>query len=168
MQGSEAKKKQTLRSPSRALLSKKRRYAEKSNISTLNLNGTVVATANARTEHSNAAVENFKIKEFISFLESDGATENSNLNFLDPWAERVKITVNLKNKAAAAPVYCWINKENGKKYIGSGVNLYSRISDYFYASYLLRVKKFAIVRALVKYGMVNFSLIVLEIINPEN
>ena len=59
-------------------------------------------------------------------------------------------------------VYCWVNNINKKYYIGSGDPLYLRISDYFQDWYLIHRTNLYIVRALSKYGMINFSLIILE------
>jgi len=65
-------------------------------------------------------------------------------------------------------VYAWFNKINGKIYIGSGNPLYLRISDYYQKGYLESRTNLSIVRALNKYGMINFSLIILEYTESEN
>ena len=65
-------------------------------------------------------------------------------------------------------VYCWVNNVNGKYYIGSGDPLYVRLSDYYQPWYLLSRFNLYIVRALVKHGMTNFSLIILEYSSPED
>jgi group I intron endonuclease len=59
-------------------------------------------------------------------------------------------------------IYCWINKKTEKFYIGSGDPLYLRISDYYQSWYYLSHSNLYIVRALFKYGMSNFSLVILE------
>nr|YP_009262017.1 GIY-YIG endonuclease [Chrysoporthe austroafricana]AMX22092.1 GIY-YIG endonuclease [Chrysoporthe austroafricana] len=59
-------------------------------------------------------------------------------------------------------VYCWFNNINGRYYIGSGNPLYSRLSDYYQDWYYLSRASTYIVRALSKYGMDNFSLVILE------
>lgn len=53
---------------------------------------------------------------------------------------------------------------NGKYYIGKGKDLYKRISDY-YRSYYLQNNKHSslIVKAILKYGMESFVLLVLDI-----
>jgi len=66
----------------------------------------------------------------------------------------------LKDKSG---VYCWFNRQTSKFYIGSAVNLITRINRYFQNSYLLSRVTLIITRALVKYGINNFSLIILEI-----
>jgi group I intron endonuclease len=65
-------------------------------------------------------------------------------------------------------IYCWINKETGKFYIGSGDPLYLRISDYYQAWYYISHSNLYIVRALFKYGMENFSLVILEYCESYN
>ena len=62
-------------------------------------------------------------------------------------------------------MYRWINKVNGKSYIGSSVNLNARLSHYlspnFLAKKILRSKS-AIYNALLTYNYENFSLEILE------
>jgi len=70
-----------------------------------------------------------------------------------------------KNKVG---VYAWVNKVNGKVYIGSGDPLYVRLSDYFQPWYLKARYNLYIVRALSKYSMANFSLAILEYTDSEN
>jgi group I intron endonuclease len=54
-------------------------------------------------------------------------------------------------------VYLWMNKSGGKTYVGSSVNLYSRISYYFGLKKLHGI----IGSALLKYGLVNFILTII-------
>ena len=107
-----------------------RKRSDKDNISTLNLNGSV--------DKPDAAAENLNINKFICELAVYDTPVISNLIFFNPLAQCGEISAKLKNKGG---VYCWINKLNGKKYIGSGVNLYRRLSDYFYVSYLFKGEK---------------------------
>jgi group I intron endonuclease len=87
-------------------------------------------------------------------------------------------------------IYAWVNMENGNYYIGSGNPLYLRISDYYQNWYLLSHSNLYIVRAALslsllereraaspllrrgdafnKYGMNNFTLVILEYANPES
>jgi len=65
-------------------------------------------------------------------------------------------------------VYCWFNRINGKFYIGSGDPLYLRISDYYQPWYFLARPNLYIVRAMVKYGLDNFSLTILEYTDSKN
>ena len=65
-------------------------------------------------------------------------------------------------------IYAWVNKINGKVYVGSGDPLYLRISDYYQSWYLNNRTNLYIVKALNKYGMENFTLVILEYTNSEN
>lgn len=79
--------------------------------------------------------------------------------YLNPLNKRQDICKDLKNKSG---IYCWFNNLNGKFYIGSGISLQNRINDYFQPSYLLKKSNLIIVRSIIKYGMDNFILIILE------
>nr|YP_007476146.1 hypothetical protein H891_mgp40 [Nuclearia simplex]AGE93647.1 hypothetical protein [Nuclearia simplex] len=61
-------------------------------------------------------------------------------------------------------IYCWVNLINGKTYIGSSLNLGSRLRDYFKHSFLIHPKnnKLLIYKAILKYGYSNFKLEILE------
>ena len=69
-----------------------------------------------------------------------------------------------KNKVG---VYCWFNLVNGKFYIGSSNHLHLRLSHYYKNSYYSARPNTLIVRALSRYGMENFSLIILEYTTPD-
>ena len=58
-------------------------------------------------------------------------------------------------------VYAWVNTINNKLYIGSNP-LYLRLSDYYQFWSLLSRDNLSIVRALSKYGMVRFYLVILN------
>lgn len=71
----------------------------------------------------------------------------------------------IKNKTLnKSGVYLWHNKVTDKYYIGSSINLYQRISRYFQPGYLNYVnhKNLPIIRALQKYKMKSFILVILE------
>jgi len=61
-------------------------------------------------------------------------------------------------------VYRWVNKINGKSYIGSSMSLSNTFTIYYSLSSLKRKVKGSIIiyRALLKYGYSNFSLDILE------
>ena len=72
------------------------------------------------------------------------------------------------DNSSKSGVYAWINKVNQKFYIGSGDPLYLRLSDYYQNWYIRKRSGLPIVRALTKYGMENFSLVILEYTDPNN
>jgi group I intron endonuclease len=67
----------------------------------------------------------------------------------------------LKNSIAKAGVYRWVNKLNGKTYIGSATDLRTRFYVYFSAKRLID-SKMAIYKAILKHGYSNFRLEILE------
>lgn len=71
----------------------------------------------------------------------------------------------LKDKAG---IYCFINKVNGKFYIGSSVNLKKRVYDYFSKSYYKKSENTIIQKAILKYGLANFELAILETSNNSD
>ena len=62
----------------------------------------------------------------------------------------------------------WTNKLNGKKYVGSSVDLRRRLSEYYKISKLLNEKSMPIYVALLKYGYQNFTLTILEICDRDS
>jgi len=81
--------------------------------------------------------------------------------FHNPNKERDLIKNKTLNKSG---IYLWHNKITDKYYIGSSINLYKRISRYFQPAYLNYVthKDLPIIRALQKYKMENFILVILD------
>ena len=68
-------------------------------------------------------------------------------------------------------VYRWVNKINGKSYIGSSVSLSLRLSNYFSLNYLVkRTSQYnsKIYNALLAHGHENFSLEILQYCNRPN
>ena len=61
-------------------------------------------------------------------------------------------------------VYLWINKYHGNTYVGSSTNLRSRLSGYFSLKYVHGI----IGLALLKYGLVNFLLLIVIICAQRN
>jgi hypothetical protein len=102
--------------------------------------------------------DNLEKKRIITLL---GLPEDHKLIFISPVAQRKEIAVHLINKSG---VYCWLNKVNGKKYVGSGGNIYRRVSDYFRPSYLVTKNFLTIVKAIQKYSLNNFTLVILELV----
>ena len=85
--------------------------------------------------------------------------------YIDPLNQRDLIRKDNNDKIG---IYCWINNINEKFYIGRGAPLYLRISDYYQNWYYYTCTNLNIVKALTKYGMRNFSLVILEYTNSEN
>jgi group I intron endonuclease len=81
-------------------------------------------------------------------------------NFL---IDKSKINKTLKNKAG---VYMLLCNTSAKYYIGSSINLENRLKQY-YSPVVRQNEDFIIYRALNKYGLNNFSLIILEICEPD-
>ena len=80
--------------------------------------------------------------------------------------DRINILKEQRNKSA---VYCLINKVNGHTYVGSSINLVSRMRNYFNKAFLKSKQNanMPIVKALLKYDYFNFSLLILEYVEPE-
>jgi group I intron endonuclease len=57
---------------------------------------------------------------------------------------------------------------NGKKYVGSSLDLRRRFLEYYNVNRLLNEKSMPINAALLKYGYTNFSLTILEICNQDS
>jgi len=65
-------------------------------------------------------------------------------------------------------VYNLTNKLNGKKFIGSSVNLRRKLLEYYNINRLLLGVSIPIYKALLKYGYFNFSLDILEFYYKDN
>lgn len=64
-------------------------------------------------------------------------------------------------------IYRWVNKINGKTYVGSAVEIVVRLYAY-YSVKRLNGSNMAIYKALLKYGHSNFRLEIIEYCEPEN
>lgn len=68
-------------------------------------------------------------------------------------------------------IYRWVNKINGESYVGSSVNLSSRLSSYLSINYLTKTASIynsKIYNALLAYGYNNFRLEILEYCDRSN
>jgi len=74
---------------------------------------------------------------------------------------RVNIFKEQKDKSG---IYCLINKNNGHSYVGSSINLASRMRNYLNTAFLKSKQNInmPIVKALLKYNPSNFKLLILE------
>jgi group I intron endonuclease len=68
----------------------------------------------------------------------------------------------MSKEGVVAGVYLWINKTNGHMYVGSSIDLRSRLSDYVGLKQLHGI----IGKALLKYGLNGFNLIIVFVSNP--
>ncbi len=70
----------------------------------------------------------------------------------------------LKQQKDKSGVYCLINKINGHSYVGSSINLASRMKNYLNNAFLKSKQNInmPIVKALLKYDQSNFKLLMLE------
>lgn len=80
--------------------------------------------------------------------------------------DRVNI---LKEQREKSGVYCLINKVNGHTYVGSSINLASRMRNYLNKAFLKSKQNanMPITRSLLKYDYSNFSLLILEYVEAE-
>ncbi len=85
--------------------------------------------------------------------------------FSNPLLERKEIYSFLKGKTG---IYMFFNKENGSFYIGSAVDLSRRVNYYFQNCYFKHNPNSIIGKAILKYKMANFSLVILEFCDKEN
>lgn len=92
-------------------------------------------------------------------------TVNAVIIFFDLLSIRTEISSFLNGKSG---IYCWINLLTGDYYIGRGVNLKSRINNYFQPSYFRAKPNLKIVKAILKYDINNFAIVILEFTNKEN
>ena len=67
----------------------------------------------------------------------------------------------LTDNKGKSGIYRWVNKITNESYIGSSVNLYSRLLNYYNKNYLnkrILIRNSHIYRALLFYGYSNFNL----------
>lgn len=76
----------------------------------------------------------------------------------------------IKEQRDKSGVYCFINKVNGHSYVGSSMNLASRMRNYLNKAFLKSKQNgnMPITNALLKYDPSNFSLLILEYVQLEN
>ena len=74
----------------------------------------------------------------------------------------------IKDNRGKSGVYRWINNSNGKSYVGSSIDLVSRLYSYYSLRFLEKQTSSLICKALLKYGHSAFTLDILEYCEPEN
>ena len=95
----------------------------------------------------------------VRFYSSD---YNNIIVYDDVLNDKTKILGENKQKCG---IYKWVNKINGKSYLGSSVNLSSRLSSYLSTNFLSRktsISKSKIYNALLYHGYSHFRLEILE------
>lgn len=85
--------------------------------------------------------------------------------FSDADKDKLNILKYIKGKSG---IYMWTNKLNGKKYVGSSVDLRRRLLEYYNVNRMLNEKSMPINVALLKYGYTNFSFTILEICDKDS
>src|SRR5436305_415994 len=83
--------------------------------------------------------------------------------YLSPLSE--KLDISLENRGSSG-VYALICKVNNKFYVGSSVYLANRLLDYMQPAYLGSRPNSPLVKAIIKYGYINFYFTVLETCKP--
>ena len=97
-------------------------------------------------------------------------------HFIIPLSEAIHTFYNVVDRNAIrlvtknrTGIYCWINNTNGKCYVGKNEgNLYVRLSNYYQSAYLARNRHTSLIcKAILKYGISSFTLVILEL-DPVN
>ena len=70
--------------------------------------------------------------------------------------------LSMAKEGLVAGVYLWINRENGKMYVGSSISMYKRMSRYMKGTNIHGI----IGNALRKYGLKGFVLVLLLVSDP--
>ena len=114
---------------------------------------------------------------FLSFNKSRSYSSNSNFLWnLNPERKNSVLNSNMgeskrqiyQDLKGKSGIYLLINRESGNSYIGSSLDLFRRMRRYFFeANSPLPSNLVAFVRALRKYGISQFSLIILTFCNSE-
>ena len=81
-------------------------------------------------------------------------------------ADKDKLTV-IKDNKGQSGIYLWENKENGKFYIGSSIDLSRRLASYYNLNHLAKYRTRYINNALLKAGYSAFRLYILEYCDKE-
>nr|YP_010164165.1 GIY-YIG endonuclease [Metarhizium album]QRK27486.1 GIY-YIG endonuclease [Metarhizium album] len=107
------------------------------------------------------------IRKYSSINQEDNLKELKPIVRYDNFKEdRARI---LKEQKDRSGVYCLINNSNGYCYIGSSVHLSARMKNYLNTAFLKGRQNInmPIVKALLKYGQSNFSLLILEYVDLD-
>jgi len=109
------------------------------------------------------------IRYYSNFSNNDNQDNTKNLKaekvYENLKEDRIKIA---KEEKGRSGVYLLINKVNNHTYVGSSTNLASRMRNYLNKAFLKSKQNInmPITKALLKYDYVNFSLLILEYVEP--
>nr|YP_009568491.1 hypothetical protein [Drechslerella brochopaga]QBL02571.1 hypothetical protein [Drechslerella brochopaga] len=78
--------------------------------------------------------------------------------YLNADTQKVQIIQENKNKSG---IYCWVNNNTGKRYIGSSINLGKRLMLYYNLNHLMKIHML-IYKAILKYGHSKFIIEIIE------
>jgi group I intron endonuclease len=112
-------------------------------------------------------------KNIIHFYSTYANTVDNikNLNPIKVYANLKEDKINiLKEQKDKSGVYCLVNNINGHSYVGSSINLASRMKNYLNKTFLKSRQNInmPIVKALLKYDHSNFSLLILKYVEPKS
>jgi len=114
-------------------------------------------------------IRTYSTSNLLTLSQKDDNTDNLvPLTVYDNFKEdRVNILKEQKDKSG---IYCLINKNNGHSYVGSSINLASRMKNYLNNSFLKSKQNISmpIIKALLKYNQSNFKLLILEYVDLIN
>lgn len=103
---------------------------------------------------------------YYSLHSSVSYSSHSSVSYSNADTQKESILNENKGKAG---VYRWTNKDSGKIYVGSSIDLYRRFTNYYNIKYITRTAKSSpICRALLKYGYSHFELDILEYCDPKD
>nr|YP_010727747.1 homing endonuclease [Leptographium wingfieldii]YP_010727796.1 homing endonuclease [Leptographium terebrantis]WDZ67384.1 homing endonuclease [Leptographium wingfieldii]WDZ67432.1 homing endonuclease [Leptographium wingfieldii]WDZ67479.1 homing endonuclease [Leptographium wingfieldii]WDZ67526.1 homing endonuclease [Leptographium wingfieldii]WDZ67572.1 homing endonuclease [Leptographium wingfieldii] len=123
---------------------------------------------NAHLYKHNSIICHYSTGGAPDFLKEDNTKDLNPLVLYDNFKEnRAQILKEQKDKSG---VYCLINKINGHSYVGSSINLASRMKNYLNNTFLKGRQNInmPIVKALLKYDQSNFTLLILEYVEVES
>ena len=75
--------------------------------------------------------------------------------------------VDYKNFTNESGIYCFKNKVNGKCYIGQSINLKHRLTSHLNSYKNPKKFRYAIYKAIIKYGIDNFDISIIEFVDPN-
>lgn len=76
----------------------------------------------------------------------------------------------LKDQKDKKGVYCLVNLTNGNSYVGSSINISTRMRNYLNTTFLKNTKNnnMPIIKSLLKYGHDNFAVLIVEYVHAKN